>query len=242
MQAASHSQPYTRILYDADCLERPTAAWFTADHWARHGPVETFRHGRGGCWRVVLPTGTAVIKHYRRGGQMAKISFDRYLFTGWERSRSLREWRLLAELHQQGLPVPAPLAAICVRRGRSYKAALITRYIDGASGLNQLIMKDVPGLPELAIKTGQLLARFHAADINHADINLSNIIKDDQDRLWLLDFDRGRHLSMTPKRRQRSLQRLQRSLRRLSQREQVADVITDTFWKRLSTAYQDCIN
>lgn len=241
MQAVIHSQPYTRILYDADCLERPSSNWFSPDHWAKHGSVDTFRQGRGGCWRVEMPTGAAVIKHYRRGGQIARISYDRYLFTGWERSRSLCEWRLLANLHQQGLPVPAPLAAICVRRGRSYRAALITRYIHGATSLNQLIAKNAPGLPELALKTGELLARFHFADVNHADINLSNIVKDERDKLWLLDFDRGRITSMNARRRQHSMQRLKRSLKRLSEREQVAETITNTFWTRLKSAYHDSL-
>ncbi len=241
MQAAIHRQPYTRILYDADRLERPTSKWFSADHWTTYGPVETFRQGRGGCWRVQMPTGAAVIKHYRRGGQMAKISFDRYLFTGWERSRSLREWRLLASLHQQKLPVPAPLAAICVRHGRSYRAALITRYIHGAISIDGLIKENISGLPELAFKTGALLARFHQADVYHADINLSNIIKDEQDQLWLLDFDRGRMITMNTRRRQHSLQRLKRSLKRLSEREQVAKTIIDTFWAHLKSAYHDSL-
>ncbi len=238
MQAASYSQPYTRILYDADCLERPTSTWFSPDHWAKHGLVETFRQGRGGCWKVDMPIGCAVIKHYRRGGQMARISYDRYLFTGWERSRSFREWRLLATLYQQGLPVPAPLASICVRRGRSYRAGLITRYIDGAVGLNRLIAQGDPELKELALKTGRLLAEFHIADVNHADINLSNIVKDQQGRLWLLDFDRGRIIKMNHKRRQHAMRRLQRSLKRLSEREKISDVTTRTFWDQMYSAYQ----
>ncbi len=238
MQAASYSQPYTRILYDADCLERPTSAWFTPDHWVQHGAIETFRQGRGGCWKVELPIGSAVIKHYRRGGMMAKISFDRYLFTGWERSRSLREWRLLADLYQQGLPVPAPLAAICVRYGRSYRACLMTRYINGAIGLNRLIANGVPELPEVAEQTGRMLAQFHSADVNHADINLSNIVRDSSDRLWLLDFDRGRIVRMHDKRRQRAMQRLQRSLRRLSERENIAHDITRLFWEQVNSAYR----
>lgn len=239
MQAAIHSQPYIRILYDADRLERPTSKWFSPDHWAAYGSVETFRQGRGGCWRVQMPAGAAVIKHYRRGGQMAKISFDRYLYTGWERSRSLREWRLLAMLRQQGLPVPTPLAAICARQGRSYQAALITGYILGATSINRLIEENVPDLSELAVKTGELLARFHQADVSHADINLSNIVKDEQGQLWLLDFDRGRIITMNTRRRQHSMQRLRRSLIRLSEREQVAKTITDTFWAHLKNAYHN---
>lgn len=237
MQAASYRQPHTCILYDADRLERPGVNWFSPDHWAQYGDVDTFRHGRGGCWRIGMSTGSAVLKHYRRGGQMARLSFDRYLFTGWERSRGFLEWRLLAHLCAEGLPVPEPLAALCIRAGRSYRAALISRYIEGAVGLQHLLINDVPNLPELALKTGQLLALFHSADVNHVDLNVNNIVKDHEGRLWLLDFDRGQLVRMTKKKRQKALQRLQRSLHKLAVKEQMTEVITDSFWKRLQAAY-----
>ena len=47
--------------------------------------------------------------------------------------------------------------------------------------------------------------------MNHADLNAYNLQVDGQDRLWLLDFDRGRLSSAGPW-RQQNIARLHRSL------------------------------
>ena len=49
---------------------------------------------------------------------VARLFGDRYLFTGEQRTRSAREFRLLAELSRRGLPVPAPIASRYVRHVR----------------------------------------------------------------------------------------------------------------------------
>ena len=40
---------------------------------------------------------------------------------------------------EQGLPVPRPLAAMCVRGGLYYRGALLTRTIPGARPLAELL-------------------------------------------------------------------------------------------------------
>ncbi|HEY0633890.1 MAG TPA: lipopolysaccharide kinase InaA family protein, partial [Gammaproteobacteria bacterium] len=65
-----------------------------------------------------------------RGGLIAKLVADRYLWSGIEATRAWREWRLLAELCSEGFPVPQPIAARVIREGLFYRADIVTRRLD----------------------------------------------------------------------------------------------------------------
>src|SRR5688572_19039232 len=117
------------ILYDASRVRKAVESLFDAQWWEAHGSIEKVTGGRasisllrheGDCW---------VLRHYRRGGFMARISADTYLWTGQHRVRSFAEWRLLAQLRALGLPVPAPIAARYERAGLGYRADLITEFL-----------------------------------------------------------------------------------------------------------------
>lgn len=224
VQAALHRQQHVRILYDADQLKRPTLSWFAVDFWQQQQALAVLHGGRGGSFRVQIPAGAAVLKHYLRGGQMASFSRDRYLFTGWERSRSFREWRLLAKLCAMQLPVPEPLAALCSKSGRSYQAALLTRWINDARPLHAVLADcDDDHAAQLLSTTLQSISELHAAGVYHPDMNFSNIIIDAAEKIWLIDFDRAAMLNPGSRRHRLALPRmcarLLRSARRLQQRQ-----------------------
>ena len=222
MQAALNRQQHLRILYDADQLQRPVPGWFEVDYWEHLQAVVHISGGRGGVCRVQTPSGAAALKRYLRGGQMSRISRDRYLFTGWERCRSFREWRLLAHMRDLQLPVPQPLAALCSRSGRRYQAALLTRWIDNAVPLHQRLEQasdaHADGLFSLVL---QAIADLHAAGVYHPDLNFGNVLIDASDSVWLIDFDRARLLDQASRRHRLALPamqaRLLRSARRLQQ-------------------------
>src|SRR5512145_1497437 len=89
--------------------------------------LQDARGGRGTVAFVRNASGDAwVLRHYRRGGFVAKLRDDAYLWTGQSRTRSFAEWRLLRRLRDWGLPVPKPVAARYLRDGLSYRADLIT--------------------------------------------------------------------------------------------------------------------
>src|SRR5690349_8395135 len=125
------------ILFDAACAaqagpaQRDTfaAEWFEPAHWRALGRLHASAGGRGGISRIDAPFGRAVLRHYRRGGLIARVMGDRYLWTGAERTRGFAEFKLLAQLAERGLPVPAPIAARFLRQGAHYTADLITREI-----------------------------------------------------------------------------------------------------------------
>lgn len=168
--------------------------------------------GRQAAWFIDLPNGgRGVLRHYRRGGLVARCFYDQYLWLGAERTRSWAEFEVMCYLHGQGVPVPMPVAASWHRHWAYYRAALITEQVPGARTLASLLsIKWVP-LVARAIK------KMHDAGVYHADLNAFNILIDAEQAVWLIDFDRARRygrLSFTQ--RERNLQRLQRSLLKLS--------------------------
>jgi 3-deoxy-D-manno-octulosonic acid kinase len=198
------------MVYDANLPVAPVRDWFERDWWAARGSVKDGEGGRGGVAFVDAPVGPCVLRHYRRGGWMAPLMGDRYVWNGRERSRGFAEFRLLAELFQRGLPVPAPVAARYQRRGAYYTADLITRTIEGAQTLTDLIAAGRFDA-SLAGRVGALVGAFHAAGVDHADLNAHNILMAG-DRLWLIDFDRGEIRVTGTAWRLANLARLKRSL------------------------------
>ena len=82
---------------------------------------------------------------------------------------------------------------------------------------------------------GQLVARFHRAGVDHADLNAHNILFDAQGRGWMIDFDRAQlRIPATPW-REGNLQRLQRSLRKQRGTRSVEQV--DAGFAQLRAAY-----
>ena len=67
--------------------------------------------GRGAVLIVADGAETWVLRHYRRGGFVARFIDDHYSGRRRSWSRAFREWRLLRRLHDAGLPVPNPIAA-----------------------------------------------------------------------------------------------------------------------------------
>lgn len=152
---------------------------------------------------------------------MARLSRDRYLWTGAERTRSFAEWRLLAELRRRGLPVPAPIAAGFERGLFTYRADLITELLPGTRTLANVISgSELPQSGWRAV--GLTIARFHREGVHHADLNANNILLDAAGEVYLLDFDRGR-IEARGAWEQAVLARLRRSLDKLkSQRAEVS--------------------
>ncbi len=220
------------IVYDAACLSLPTSDWFLADSWPQRSLLAA---GRGKTWAIEGPFGAAVLRHYRRGGALARLLRDQYLWTGLEASRPLREFRLLASALNDGLPVPRPLAARIVRAGGFYSGDLIMSRIADACALSTRLAE--PGSwSELDWSAlGEVLGRVHALGYQHADLNAHNILIDTAGRYWLIDWDRG--VRRRPGEWQaRVLQRLQRSLRKLYA-ERVDQADARQAWQRLLDAH-----
>lgn len=189
--------------------------------------------GRGAAWFVTTPAGAAVLRHYRRGGWVARLSRDAYIFAGAERTRAFHEFRLLRALRERGLPAPAPLAAAFWRAGVCYRAALLVARIDGARSLgDQLRGGEAPDWAGI----GRTIARFHRAGACHADLNVDNVLMDADGTHWLIDFDRGRLRQPAHGWQRANLSRLLRSIRKQLPARARADAIV-AGWNELLAAH-----
>lgn len=236
-----HAAGTGAILFDAGLAVQPDDAWFDIQHWRAQGKTRSHaRGGRGSAVFIDTPAGACVLRHYHRGGMVAPILGDRYLWNGRERTRSFAEFRLLADLHARALPVPAPVAARYLRRGVHYTADLITRRIEHAHTLAEMIAQ--PKLDaKLAARIGQLIARFHVAKVDHADLNAHNVLIA-ANGLWLVDFDRGRICKTRGDWQLGNLRRLRRSLLKLGACGGDEAQLDREIWTPLMCAYEQAMS
>jgi 3-deoxy-D-manno-octulosonic acid kinase len=197
-----------RILYNPTRLTAISREWFDASFWELRKAVRASFQGRGEALAVETSIGPVVLRRYRRGGWMARFVRDRYLYTGYERSRPFREFDVLQTLLERGLPVAEPLAALCERNGRSYRAALLTFEIEGSRTLAD-VAADLASSDWSELR--DVLGEFFEAGLEHPDLNARNILRDRLGRWFLIDFDRAR-VHASARSPQPMLRRLLRSL------------------------------
>ena len=188
------------MLSDPACLGNlaPDAAEsiFDPQFWRARGELQDVAAGRGSAWFIVsgAPESESrqwVLRHYRRGGFIARLSRDGYVWAGEDRVRAFAEWRLLDIMRQRGLPVPKPVAARYQRAGLCYRCDLITERIVDAEPLSSVLARGA--LAESAwCAVGATVARLHQAGVDHADLNAHNILLDANRAVSVIDFDRGR--------------------------------------------------
>lgn len=214
------------IRYDSRCLTAVNPSLFDpASPCLAATPV---RHGgRQAAWFVSGDFGLGVLRHYRRGGFMARINRASYIWTGANSTRSFAEFQLLMFMTQAGLPVPQPLAAFYSRCGLFYRAAILIERIPKVQPLAKLLET---GHHDAV--AGAVLA-MHNAGVWHADLNAYNILVNDQGQVWLIDFDKGKQMPMTRGRRADNLARLRRSLVKLSGSQ------GEQWWRRFNQAYNN---
>jgi 3-deoxy-D-manno-octulosonic acid kinase len=203
------------ILYDPARLDHPTPVDFDPAALAEAGRVTATATGRGSAWFIAAPHpggGATVLRHYRRGGWIARWVADRYLWRGEEATRCFRELRLLAAIEAAGLPAARPVAARYQRAGPGYRADLLTLAIPGAQPLAARLRDGLP--PALWRSIGATIRDFHDAGVCHADLNARNVLLDAGDGVHLIDFDRGA-LAGAGRWREANLVRLRRSLLKL---------------------------
>ncbi len=238
IQAQVQSTSDGAILFDPALAAAPRDEWFDCEYWRELGQAASVPGGRGGVTYVETPVGPCALRHYHRGGLVARVSADRYFWLAAARTRSFAEFRLLAKMDSFGLPVPVPVAARYVRHGASYQADLLTRRIASAHTLAARLHDRVPD-PALGERVGRTIARFHAAGVWHADLNAHNILVDERGKVWLIDFDRGRLRRPLAMWRRSNLRRLRRSLEKVG--ASAMNAFDSRFWDPLLAAYRPAL-
>lgn len=171
--------------------DRVSEDWFDAGFWGKYAcPVSS--GGRGGAWFIESGSERLVLRHYLRGGWVARIARRGYVYTGESRVRSFSEFRLLHRLADMGLPVPRPVAAWYQKTGPvHYRAAIIVERLAGTSPLAEHI-SDLD--QQSWTDVGATIRQFHDAQVMHADLNCFNVLVR-RNEYFLIDFDKSRIMS-----------------------------------------------
>ncbi len=203
--------------------------------------ARTRHFGRAELHAVELADGgRALVRSCRHGGLL------RHVTRGWFVSRPLRpfvELAVTALARERGLPAPEVLAALVARGiGPWYRGWLVTREIEGARNLWTALREGIDGDRKQALlrQVGHLLRLMHASGIDHADLNLRNVLVLDGGlgpEVFIIDFDKARLFEDTIPivRARRNLRRLRRSVDKLN-RERVRVQPQD--WEVLIDAYE----
>jgi 3-deoxy-D-manno-octulosonic acid kinase len=225
----------SRIVYDPSLVADIRDVEFDQGAWPEAATAPGYSGGRGKTLFIGDDRNRWVLRHYYRGGITGYWLKDTFLWLGEARTRPFLEWRLLERMVELNLPVPRPVTGRYVRRGPLYTADLITVLIPDVVPLSTRWAAG-PLDDELWGGVGKLVAQFHSANIYHADLTAHNIQINSKDELFLLDFDRGRVMPRRGLWRKKNLDRLQRSLRKIS-RDGSCD-FSDREWNWVLTGYE----
>lgn len=231
----TRKQKDRRIWFDDSLCQSATEHYFSADYWQRQGAVFGYASGRGKTWFINMPTVKAALRHYRRGGLFGKLVKDHYFFTSWEKTRGYQELMLLFHLRDSGVNVPRPIAAQAVRKTFCYQADLLSEKIANARDLVSILQEQALS-DEMYLNIGQEIRKLHDAQVNHTDLNIHNILIDEQEQVWIIDFDKC-YIQPGDDWKLKNLERLRRSFDKEVKQKQI--LFEQSGWNALLSGYSD---
>lgn len=230
------------MLYNLQACEAlgmspPEKAWLFTDFWLQREHSKP-SSGRGEAVLIEAPA-PMVLRTYRRGGLVRHFSQRRFIFNGLASTRPFRELQLLHTMHEAGLPVPLGIAGRISRFGLAYEASILMQQIPRCQEVHQRIQSGALN-NSLWQQIGGVIRRMHDLQVYHHDLNIHNILIDDDDKLWLIDFDkcgikRGNGWKAG------NVERLHRSLLKEQSRAQQDYYFNDDNWQALNAGYQQPI-
>lgn len=179
--------------------------WFEPKELAKKGLIKHVMTGRAKVFFFSSPsesfesstevskdTRLFALRHYYRGGLIAKFLRDQFVFTGKARTRSFKELTLLKYMLDEGLKVPKPIAARIIQKGLFYEADIITEVIKNAKELHQILLNNEVS-EALWQAIGQSIKKMHTIGVCHDDINVKNVLIqtcEENQNIYLIDFDK----------------------------------------------------
>ncbi len=176
------------ILIRADLLDVVQPAWLFPTYWLAAGRARPTPGGRGAAWFIDTDWGSWVLREGVRGGLIGRLVQRSYVWRGFEQSRPVREFAVLARLRERGLPVPEPVLAGVRRHGPIYQGVLITACIEGTQSLAAL---GATGARPPWSRIGAVLRALVDAGVVHPDLNAHNVLIDANQQVHVVDFDRA---------------------------------------------------
>jgi len=192
--------------------------------WVETEGRGTLRAGRG-CPRVFPLDGKegerVVVRVYHHGGALRWLSRTLFL----DRTRSLRELRLLERIAQLGVPTLKVVAALAWKVVPGlYRHALVTVEEKGAKDLLTFLLEEEKPRERRQVleEAGRVVRRLHDFHVAHADLHPGNILVTGEGarRVLIIDLDQSEIRPVLDEAaRVRGLARLERFLRKLAERE-----------------------
>jgi 3-deoxy-D-manno-octulosonic-acid transferase len=214
---------------------------FEPDHYKSLQHNLATGSGRGQALKVEQGNHVWVLRHYRRGGFVARWVKDTYPSAPTEQTRAMQELLLLRHMTSLGLPVPTAVAAHCQRKHSwlgdhsRYRADILIQHIPSTRNLVQCL-REGPLPTETWQAVGRAIALLHSKQIFHSDLNAHNILLDDAGQVWLVDFDKcGLRAGSAWK--LANLARLNRSLNKVCATMALTEPMHGG-WNQLTSAYQ----
>lgn len=223
------------LLQDENTTEKLEGRHFDADYWRDKAGFSAVEGGRGGSVKIDLNGQPAILRQYRRGGLIANISKDRYVWLGKSNSRPWREWYILREALAAGLPVAKPIGVCIWKRGLFYRAAIMTAYLEGTQTLAEYLMKSILD-QKIWYQLGVIIKQMQALGFRHSDLNANNLLIDQDGQIFIIDFDKSRRMKRLDNWQWSTLYRLQRSLVKIDKQKSLHYREDD--WQALMDGYQ----
>ncbi|HAS23007.1 3-deoxy-D-manno-octulosonic acid kinase [Idiomarina loihiensis] len=233
----TEQSPQGLIRYDSDIFETIEDKHFTAQYWQQQKSIAGNSTGRATVWFIQQGDLGLLLRHYYRGGLVGKINKDRFLREPAEKSRAIHEFDLLLKLREIGLPVPRPVAARMEKTAVfSYKADILVEVIPGAVDVFRLL-REKKLSAELWQKLGSVIKELHDTGVYHSDLNCHNLMLDDKDKAWIVDFDKC-DFRENGDWKEANIQRLLRSLRKEKEKNETFYWKESRDWPELLTGYR----
>jgi 3-deoxy-D-manno-octulosonic acid kinase len=220
----------------------------TLHAWAGAHPDADTMAGRGAVYSVPAPVpgpdqrARWAVRHYYRGGFVARWLHDRYLAVG--EPRPFLEALASDTARARGIPTPAVVAGAVYPSGAFYRADVVTELVPEAADLADVLFGDnrlaLPAEDALTA-AGRLVRMLERAGVLHPDLNAKNIVlhtHPEGPTDHLVDLDRccarsaGVPAPAFPMRR-----RLERSLRKFEGR--VGRYLPHGAWTALHKGFED---
>lgn len=146
--------------------------------------------GRGTAYALTTDKGVWLVRHYRRGGALARLLGDRYLRIG--SGRAWRELRVSSEARAAGVPTPEVVVAASYKSGLFARFDIAVAWIEGGVDLAAILFgRASPDVQGSVARAAALIETICSRGLRHVDLNLKNILITPAGA-YVLDLDRCR--------------------------------------------------
>ena len=180
-----------RIIFSSDFFAKFDSSFFNKKYWQEKNKITQIKKGRSFVYFIKHNKNNLVLKEYLRGGFIAKFNKNKYFSLTYKQSRSYKEMLILNQLNKLGLNVPK-FVALEISKVFFFiqKEKTITTQIENSQNLDEILKeKNIP--KKIWQNIGKYIGYFHKAGLCHKDLNCKNILIDNKNKIYFIDFDRA---------------------------------------------------